>query len=133
MNKIDTLCVIDDDDIYTFTIRKIIKIADVTNNTIFFENGKVALDYFNERKNDASLLPELILLDLNMPVLDGWQFLDKFIELKPVLQKRITVYIVSSSIDESDYNRAAAIEQVTDFLVKPVTVNQLKELVINLN
>jgi len=133
MNKIDTLCVIDDDDIYTFTIRKIIKIADVTHNTIFFENGKVALDYFNERKHDAALLPELILLDLNMPVLDGWQFLDKFIELKPSLQKQITVYIVSSSIDESDYSRAASIAQVSDFLVKPVTVNQLKELVINLN
>jgi YesN/AraC family two-component response regulator len=70
-----------------------------------------------------------------MPVLDRWQFLDKFIELKPVMQKQIqiTVYIVSSSIDESDYNRAAAIEQVTAFLIKPVTVNQLKQLVINLN
>jgi CheY-like chemotaxis protein len=68
-----------------------------------------------------------------MPVLDGWQFLDKFIELKPVMQKQITVYIVSSSIDESDYNRATAIEQVTAFLIKPVTVNQLKQLVINLN
>jgi CheY-like chemotaxis protein len=74
MNKIDTLCVIDDDDIYTSTIKKI-KIADVTKNTIFFDNGKVALDYFNERKHDAALLPKLILLDLNMPVLDGWQFL----------------------------------------------------------
>jgi CheY-like chemotaxis protein len=68
-----------------------------------------------------------------MPVLDGLQFLDKFIELKPVMQKQITVYIVTSSIDESDYNRAAAIEQVTAFLIKPVTVNQLKQLVINLN
>jgi len=133
MNKIDTLCVIDDDDIYTFTIRKIIKIADVTHNTLFFENGKVALDYFSERKHDAALLPELILLDLNMPVLNGWQFLDKFIEMKPFMQKQITVYIVSSSIDDSDYRRAASIEQVADFLVKPVTVNQLKELVINLN
>jgi hypothetical protein len=45
MNKIDTLCVIDDDDIYTSTIKKTIKIADATKNTIFFDNGKVALDY----------------------------------------------------------------------------------------
>ncbi|MBS7564034.1 response regulator [Mucilaginibacter sp. Bleaf8] len=132
MSKIEILCVIDDDEIYTFTIKKIIKMADVTENTLFFENGQDALDFFTANKDKAGLLPELILLDLNMPILDGWQFLDKFKELIPHFGKKITVYIVSSSIDEADFKRAADIEQVSDFMVKPITVQQLRELVSNL-
>ncbi|WP_158827080.1 response regulator [Mucilaginibacter lacusdianchii] len=132
MSKIDILCVIDDDEIYTFTIKRIIKAADVTENTLFFENGQAALEFFTENKNNPSLLPELILLDLNMPILDGWQFLDRFIKMVPHLEKKITVYIVSSSIDEADYKRAEAIEQVSDFMVKPISVQQLKDLVNSL-
>lgn len=132
MNKIDTLCVIDDDEIYTYTIKRIIKAADITEKTQFFENGQDALDFFITHQHQTELLPDLILLDLNMPVLDGWQFLAEFIRLKPSLKKKITVYIVSSSVDEDDYLRAKAIEQVSDFVVKPISVQQLQELVKNL-
>jgi CheY-like chemotaxis protein len=132
MSKVEILCVIDDDEIYTFTIKRIIKAADITEKTLFFENGQAALDFFTANKNNPTVLPELVLLDLNMPVLDGWQFLERFVTLVPHLDKKITVYIVSSSIDEADYRRAAAIEQVSDFMVKPVSVQQLKELVSDL-
>ena len=128
MNKIQIACVVDDDEIYTFTVKLIIARSQIAEKTIFFHNGQAALDFLvdNLHKNDQ--LPDLILLDLNMPVLDGWQFLDQFRKLVPVLNKKITVYIVSSSIDEEDYKRAKAIELVTDFIVKPLTVEHLHEI-----
>ncbi|MBK0380479.1 response regulator [Mucilaginibacter segetis] len=132
MNKISIACVVDDDEIYTFTVRRIIDRSAIAEKTIFFHNGQAALDFLIENLEKHNELPDLILLDLNMPVLDGWQFLDEFALLKPRLNKKITVYIVSSSIDEDDYNRAKAIEIVTDFIVKPLTVDHLKDILFQL-
>ncbi|RFZ85943.1 response regulator [Mucilaginibacter terrenus] len=127
-NKIDIACVIDDDEIYTFTVKRIINRAEIANKTIFFHNGKAALDFFTDNASRVEELPDVILLDINMPVLDGWQFLDGFVKLIPKFGKKITVYIVSSSIDEEDYARARKISAVSDFIVKPLTVEHLHHI-----
>ena len=128
MNKIAIACVVDDDEIYTFTVKRIIERSAIAEKTIFFHNGKAALDFLVENINQNNALPDLILLDLNMPVLDGWQFLDEFNLLLPKLEKKITIFIVSSSIDEADYSKAREIEAVTDFVVKPLTVEHLHNI-----
>ncbi len=132
MKKINTLCVIDDDAIYTFTIKRIIAKAEVAENTMFFHNGKVALDFFVENVSLTDSLPDLILLDINMPVLDGWQFMDQFINILPQIQKQIAIYIVSSSNDPEDINKARAIAEITDFVVKPITVQTLQDITYQL-
>lgn len=132
MNKINLACIVDDDDIYTFSAKKIIARADIAENTIFFHNGRAALDYLSKNLEQYNQLPDLILLDLNMPVLDGWQFMDEFAKLVPYINKKITVYIVSSSIDEEDYQRAKAIELISDFAVKPLTVTHLQNILSDL-
>ncbi|WP_439696373.1 response regulator [Mucilaginibacter sp. AW1-7] len=129
MKKINTLCVIDDDDIYTFTIKRIIAKAEVAEKTIFFHNGRVAIDFICNCMEAIANLPDMILLDLNMPVLDGWQFLDEFIKLVPRLGKKILIYIVSSSIDEDDFKRAKEMELVSDFIVKPLNAIDLRNIV----
>jgi CheY-like chemotaxis protein len=129
MKKIDIACVIDDDDIYTFTIKKIIDNSQLAEKTLFFTNGQLALDFFNEYLHQATHLPDLILLDINMPVLDGWQFMDEFIKLSPLINKRIVVYIVSSSIDRADFNRAKGYEQISDFIIKPVSSATFRKMV----
>jgi CheY-like chemotaxis protein len=129
MKKINTLCVIDDDDIYTFTIKRIIAKAEVAEKTIFFHNGRVAIDFICNCIEAIANLPDMILLDLNMPVLDGWQFLDEFIKLVPRLGKKILIYIVSSSIDEDDFKRAKEMELVSDFIVKPLNAIDLRNIV----
>lgn len=126
--KIDIACVIDDDQIYTFTVKRIIDNSQIANKTLFFPNGQLALDFFNEYLHQTQHLPDLILLDINMPVLDGWQFMDAFVKLIPHIDKKITVYIVSSSIDEADFQKAKTYEQVSDFIVKPITVARLKKM-----
>jgi CheY-like chemotaxis protein len=132
MKKIDIACVIDDDDIYTFTIKKIIDNSQLAEKTLYFPNGKVALDFFNEYLHQTTHLPDLILLDINMPVLDGWQFMDEFIKLSPLINKRIVVYIVSSSIDRADFNKAKGYEQISDFIVKPVSSATFRKMVEDL-
>ena len=129
MRKIKLLCVIDDDEIYTFLIKRIIKHADVAENTIFFKNGLEALEFFVDKKMQPEELPELILLDINMPILDGWQFLDGYSKLAPIIKKDITLYMTSSSEDQDDYNRAMSIGPVKDFIQKPIDVDVLKKLV----
>ena len=129
MKKIDIACVIDDDDIYTFTIKKIIDNSQLAEKTLFFSNGKLALDFFTEYLHQTTHLPDLILLDINMPVLDGWQFMDEFIKLRPLINKRIVVYSVSSSRDRADFNRAKGYEQISDFIVKPVSSATFRKMV----
>jgi len=128
MKKIDIACVIDDDDIYTFTVKRIIHNSQLAEKTLFFPNGKLALDFFNEYLHQDHHLPDLILLDINMPVLDGWQFMDEFVKLVPRIEKRITVYIVSSSIDQADINKAKTYEHISDFIVKPVTTAMFRKM-----
>lgn len=129
MNKFNIACVIDDDEIYTFTIKRIISIAKFAEKTLFFHNGRVALDFFVEYMRVTESLPDVILLDINMPVLDGWQFMDEFIKMIPHFGKKINVYIVSSSIDDADHQRAKDMEAISDFMVKPVTIESLLGLV----
>jgi CheY-like chemotaxis protein len=128
MEKIRMVAVVDDDEVYTFAVKRIIARSEIAQETTYFQNGKAALDFFTNNLENQAQLPDLILLDINMPVMDGWQFMDAFIALQPHLTKKITVYIVSSSIDEDDYNKAKSIEAVTDFIVKPVTVDALQQI-----
>lgn len=133
MKKFDIACVIDDDEIYTFTVKRIIDNSQIAHKTLFFPNGKLAVDFFKEYIDVMDSLPDLILLDINMPVLDGWQFMDEFVKLKPLISKRIMIYIVSSSIDEADFQKARSYEHISDFIVKPITIAKLQTMLEVLN
>jgi len=124
-------CVIDDDEIFTFLYKRLMADMNIVDKTLFFENGKVAIDYFKQNADNSENLPDLVFLDLNMPVLDGWQFMDEFVKIGP-LKKKITLYIVSSSIDESDMKKALMYSEVSDFIVKPVTQTVIRKIVEDL-
>jgi CheY-like chemotaxis protein len=68
-----------------------------------------------------------------MPVLDGWQFMDEFVKIHPLIKKKVTIYIVSSSIDEADFAKARSYEHISDFIVKPINVAKLQKMVEVLN
>lgn len=132
MNKISTLCVIDDDEIYAYTIKRLVKVTGIAEKIAFFENGQTAIDFFRNNAGNPDELPELVLLDLNMPILDGWQFLDQYQQLQPSLGKQPVIYIISSSIDEADHERAKAIPAVRDFIIKPINAETFKQIISNL-
>jgi CheY-like chemotaxis protein len=128
MKKCETLYVIDDDDIYRFIIEKTIKDIDLVNLVKVFPNGREAIDFLESAITESHLLPEIILLDLTMPVMDGWEFLENYLLLKPRIGKRIHIYVVSSSINPADVERAKNISEVTDYAVKPITKEKLVDL-----
>ena len=128
MKKIENLCIVDDDNVFQLLIRIIAEKTELVQRIEIFSNGKEAIEFLNSVRNHASDIPEMILLDLNMPVMDGWEFLEEFALLKPKLDKKISIYIVSSSIDPTDIEKASNMKDVTDYVIKPVT----REKLINL-
>lgn len=114
MKPINLVALIDDDEIVTFVEEKLIESTHLVNNINSFSNGQLAIDYLEANIADPSSLPEIILLDLNMPNMDGFEFMEAFIQLKPKIGKKITIYIVSSSISNMDLDRIKNISEVTD-------------------
>ncbi|MDY8135109.1 response regulator [Aquimarina sp. 2201CG5-10] len=129
-NKIGLACIIDDDNIYVNLIKKIIETKQLCQNLLIFENGKEALLYFETllKNLNGESIPEIIFLDLNMPVMDGWEFLESFTQIKNKFGKIITLYIVSSSINPIDMKRARNINSVKDYIIKPITINELESI-----
>jgi CheY-like chemotaxis protein len=111
---------IDDDPIYVFLVRKIIESVDSSLEISEFPDGELAINYLAKVAADPGQLPDIIFLDLSMPVLDGWEFLEEFRGLRAKLHKRIALYIVSSSISPEDLERSRRDPLVIDFLIKPL-------------
>lgn len=129
-HPIELACIIDDDKIYVNLVKKIIEIKKLSKNLLIFKNGKEALDYFKpifENLTEDSL-PDIIFLDLNMPVMDGWEFLGEFVKIKNNFNKKIVLYVVSSSIDPRDLDRAKSFELVTDYLIKPIALKEFEKI-----
>jgi len=126
MKKLDIACIIDDDQMFTYVLSKQMKLVDFSETILIFKNGMEALKYLRPILESPEILPSVILLDLNMPVLDGWQFLDEFTQCK--INKKITVYIVSSSIDKTDHDKALTYKEVSSFYIKPITKENLIEM-----
>ncbi|WP_106791824.1 response regulator [Aquimarina sp. Aq78] len=129
-HKIGLACIIDDDNMYVNLVKRIVEAKNLCKNLMVFQNGKDALNYFEAILTNLNkkTIPEIIFLDLNMPVMDGWEFLDNFTKIKNKLGKTITLYIVSSSINPVDIERAKSINTVKDYLIKPVTIEDLETI-----
>ncbi len=126
MKKIDIACIIDDDPIFVFGAKKIMQYADFCSAFMIFHNGEEALINLKSIINAGEKLPDLILLDLNMPIMDGWQFLDEFTKIKT--EKSITIYIITSSVDPADVEKSKEYDNVNNYLVKPITLETLQKL-----
>jgi CheY-like chemotaxis protein len=127
--KFNNVFVVDDDRVHHFIIRKLLEKNDVQVNPYFFDNGYDALSDLKANLSKSENLPDVILLDINMPVLDGWQFLEEFIEIKKNILKDIAIYIVSSS---EGYFNADKLEQfkslISEYYVKPMTNEAIKTI-----
>lgn len=131
MNR--TILCVDDDPITLMLYKKVIAKAEFGDTILFAQNGEEALELLLKIKSQDSDLttsqtPDLIFLDLNMPVMNGWDFLEHFTKKIHKQSKQISIIILSSTIDPSDYIRAKQYEVVTHFLSKPLTVEMLKDL-----
>lgn len=120
--------VIDDDPIFQMIVQKLFMQIDFCGNVETSKNGLEAVDKLNEALESPASLPDVIFLDINMPIMDGWQFLKQFTEKIDPSVKIPKIFIVTSSIDEKDQVKAAAHDYVDDYIVKPVTLEFLQTL-----
>lgn len=127
---VELACIIDDDSIYVNLIKKIIETKKLCKNLLIFNDGKQSIDHFEALLQNLSedKIPEIIFLDLNMPVMDGWEFLERFTKIKNKFNKVITLYVVSSSINSKDIDRAKNLSSVKDYLIKPINISELESV-----
>ena len=116
--------IVDDSDIVIFLHKEILSISKFSTTTVSAVNGKVALDLISSAPSEN--VEYLVLLDINMPVMDGWQFLDAIQSVQ--LESKVNVIIVTSSIDTIDKNKAKQYPQVIDFYEKPLTSDNCHQI-----
>jgi CheY-like chemotaxis protein len=127
------LIVLDDDQIQHLIIKRMLKNYEQLDDTIYSADGYSILDFLKMHKTDESILPEILLMDLHTPNLNGWKFLDSLETLYPQLIKPITVHIISSSIDPKDIKRCNKYPFIKSYLVKPVTKEALNPIIKNIH
>lgn len=130
MRKINSLFVIDDDKIYHFLLKNLFKQNGIDVQSTFFCNGQDAIDHIVHNGKDA--LPDLILLDVNMPIMNGWQFLEEFLKVSKEIDKMPDIYMISSSNNEVDINKAKEFNgAVKDYFLKPICKEDLQKIFLN--
>lgn len=123
--SLKTIWVVDDDPIYQIIVNKIIKKSELFLSVSSFKNGKYAIDALKKILEKEEILPNIILLDINMPIMDGWEFMDEMNTLKSQIKEPIQIYIVSSSIASEDKNKAKNYPEIIAYLSKPINSNDL--------
>lgn len=129
MKQFDSVCVIDDDQVYRFAVKCLLETWDLAGTFREFHDGSDAIDFFRSSAKDASKLPDVVFLDISMPVMNGFSFLDEYGKIKDDLAKDVRIYLVSSSIQDKIRQQARNHPLVSGYIVKPLPAEALEEIV----
>jgi CheY-like chemotaxis protein len=126
--NIDTVCIIDDDPICVYGTKILLNHNNfISANILVYEDGAEALINLKSQLDKGQPMPDIILLDLNMPVMNGWAFLDKFHEL--TLVNKPQVFIVSSHFNKTEIEKGKSYPLVRDFISKPLIAKNLNDII----
>lgn len=131
MKKIQAVLLIDDDEPTNFINRKIIQSSGLVEDIHVANGGQAGLDFLSRKVDQASEfpIPELIFLDINMPAMDGWEFLAKYKKLKPPQADKIIIFMLTTSLNPDDEVKADGIKEVYGYKNKPLTKQIIEEII----
>lgn len=128
MQLLNLIFIVDDDPIHQQIANLMIKRQGIGEKVKAFSEAQDALNYLREYICEPDLLPDLILLDLNMPVMDGWDFLNDYAGFYEKLPKKIGIFVLTSSIDDSDRKKVDDYAFVKGYLTKPLSSEIIMKL-----
>lgn len=129
MPQNQSICIVDDDEVYKFFVKKILKIKNLAEDVLTFPDGEEAYNFIEQNKNNPEKLPDIIFLDINMPIMDGFQFMEAYSKIKDKIEKKITIYMITSSIDPVDLEKSKKYVEISDFISKPITAEVLQRII----
>jgi CheY-like chemotaxis protein len=127
----NTIAIVDDDSTFRLIFSVQLMEMNDSNNILQFEDGLEMLEFLLVNKENPTLLPDIIFLDLQMKQVDGWVFLEEFEETKKYLHKDIQIHIITGSSETKDKLKAKATGLVTDFITKPIDLEEIKKCLGN--
>lgn len=130
---INNIWIIDDDEIFQFTAQKYLELKKAAVKTTSFTNGHEAMNHLQQIVHDPDDLPDVILLDINMPIFDGWQFIKEFKRVQEALKKQVLVFLTTSSIDHADFEKAREISIIAGYIVKPLNEEKINNILEKYN
>lgn len=125
---VDLVLLVDDNDTDNFISRRIIEITGFAGRVEVCNSGKVALDYLRDNLNHLENIPNLIFLDINMPVVDGFVFLYEFDKFPEAVKNKVRIAILSSSDNKRDIDKIVNNDHVINFITKPLMEDSLEEV-----
>ena len=129
MANFKNVLLVEDDPITVLVCERITKLAGFTELFHSESNGLAAIEYLQTTaKENPESLPELIFLDINMPIMNGWEFLESFDAVGPLFSRIPIIYILSSTVDPEDQRKALSYSIVKNFISKPLTKAHLQEI-----
>lgn len=131
MDKIKEVWIVDDDHIFRLFLKTILVKSEEFEIINAFENGLLAINELKSRIKSNTMPPSIIFLDINMPILNGWEFMEAYAEIKDAVKSKIEIYISSSSIDKYDLDKAKNDGNIKDFLTKPLKLDTVKMVAQN--
>ena len=103
----------------------------LAENILSFSDGEKAIQYFMDNKTNSEKIPDILFLDVNMPIMDGWMFIEEYARLKKDITKKIAIFMLSSSVNPIDIERADKISEISNYIIKPIKYEEVRRIFEN--